>query len=346
MLRKRNLDELIDRLIAQGRVHPPGQQSNEAQQAKVIDDVAANIFEPRPVTTSIAPFQPPSPTPRATSSVYSRDIDGIPLRAATLSPLHTPSGRPASIEQEGSPGSMESRSDNDSRSSNSNNASSPAKTVSTSATSASIHGELAEVVPEIPPKNPARALFAVIKRGLRTPSMESNSSLRSHEANDQPAEPDSQEMPQPEIDFRSALAALQKQYENAEPQHGHPMIDQIVQVARVRRKIAGLDFDEDEKILVASDFTSCAPTLPPRKPLPGERPDRAKQLAMLDVIRGFRSRLASRVHRRIAFLELQGRMGSVIRIEHWYREVCDVVGWRDDEEMQMHWSWRENDGFF
>jgi hypothetical protein len=67
---------------------------------------------------------------------------------------------------------------------------------------------------------------------------------------------------------------------------------------------------------------------------------------VLETRKFFRDRLASTVQRQITRLRLEGKFGNVLRIEHWYRDVVDLVGWRDDEEARQSWSWLENDGFF
>ena len=52
------------------------------------------------------------------------------------------------------------------------------------------------------------------------------------------------------------------------------------------------------------------------------------------------------MQRRIAWLQLEAKHGSVRKIEDWYREVVDSIGWRDEDEEQLPWSWKDKNNFF
>jgi hypothetical protein len=77
-----------------------------------------------------------------------------------------------------------------------------------------------------------------------------------------------------------------------------------------------------------------------------ERPETDDGEDVVETRRFFRWRLARTVQRRIAVLKLELKGGDVRKIEHWYKDVVDLVGWRDEEESRMSWSWLEKDGFF
>jgi hypothetical protein len=118
------------------------------------------------------------------------------------------------------------------------------------------------------------------------------------------------------------------------------------------RKVLSLDFDIAEMVLVASDMTTCM-QVPPVQ-FWGDLAH-LKLKADVDFLglayerhcqEYFRVRLARRVHRRIAWLQLEGRYGSVRKIEDWYRELVDAIGWRDEDEEQLPWNWREEGDSF
>lgn len=357
LIRKRALDDLITRLAEQCRAHltpagpegvsSPSDNTSAVEQAEPVGD-ATNIFEePRPLSTArLTMFAPP----RAASSVYSRDIERNTLRSASVAQSISKAdiGRHDSIIEEPSSEEMALPASSDEGGS-STSFLSPAHTSPTTATSDSVHDEpdrdsLTEK--QGPLSDPVSPLADLVKKALRMSSVSSSSFGHPWRTSHKTTRCD-QDKAQPQFfDFQTALAALQQQFENAEPQHGYPMIDRIVQTGKLRQKIPNLDFETDERILVASDLTSCVPLPKPRKPLPGERPDPEEQRIAVEQVRYFRGRLAKRVHRRIALLKLQGRGGSVRQLEDWYREVGDVVGWRELDEAAMEWGWRQSDGFF
>lgn len=52
------------------------------------------------------------------------------------------------------------------------------------------------------------------------------------------------------------------------------------------------------------------------------------------------------MHKQLESLGRELKGGDVRKMEHWYKDVVDLVGWRDEDESRMSWSWREKDGFF
>jgi hypothetical protein len=126
----------------------------------------------------------------------------------------------------------------------------------------------------------------------------------------------------------------------------HPDYHHLLAWGSLCRKITSLDFDVAEMVLVASDTTTCM-QVPPAQ-FWGDRAHLKVDVDFLELAyekhcqEYFRARLSKRVHRRIAWLQHQARYGSVRKIEDWYREVVDVIGWRDEDEEQLPWSWREH----
>jgi hypothetical protein len=117
------------------------------------------------------------------------------------------------------------------------------------------------------------------------------------------------------------------------------------------RKIRSLDFDVAEMVLVASDMTTCMQV--PRAQFWGDRAYlKVDDVDFLELTyekhcqEDFRARLSWRVQRRIAWLQLEAKHGSVRKIEDWYREVVDSIGWRDEDEEQLPWSWKDKNNFF
>jgi hypothetical protein len=99
--------------------------------------------------------------------------------------------------------------------------------------------------------------------------------------------------------------------------------------------------------MISSDLTSVVhvPPLPSLEELP-EMEEADELVDVFETHEFFRWRLAKTVHNRLESLRRELRIGDVRKIEHWYRNVVDLVGWRDEEESRMSWSWLENDGFF
>lgn len=69
-------------------------------------------------------------------------------------------------------------------------------------------------------------------------------------------------------------------------------------------------------------------------------------VADLETCMFFRKRLARTVWCRVETLRRELRVGDALKVEHWYKDVVDLVGWLDELEARMSWSWLENDGFF
>lgn len=146
--------------------------------------------------------------------------------------------------------------------------------------------------------------------------------------------PASQESSEPDLDLLAAIAALMRKYgRRQELQEEQPPVDRIVELSRLRRVIRTLEFSPDDAILLASDLTTLVPV--PRDGIDD-----------IEACMFFRRRIARTVWRRVELLRRELRVGDGIKIEHWYKDVVDLVGWRDEDEARMPWSWLENDGFF
>ena len=147
------------------------------------------------------------------------------------------------------------------------------------------------------------------------------------------------------LDLPTAIAALLQRYEQRhEPQELHPPIDRMLELGRLRRAIKTLDFESDDMIILASDLTSLVPVPPTQGSR--ERLERDDDEDDLSSQKFFRERLSRTVQRRITFLKLELTNGNARRVEHWYRDVVDLLGWRDEAESRLLWSWQERDGFF
>lgn len=147
------------------------------------------------------------------------------------------------------------------------------------------------------------------------------------------------------LDLPTAIAALLQRYEQRhEPQELHPPIDRMLELGRLRRAIKTLDFESDDMIILASDLTSLVPVPPTQGSR--ERLERDDDEDDLSSQKFFRERLSRTVQRRITFLKLELKGGNAWRVEHWYRDVVDLVGWRDEAESRLLWSWQKRDGFF
>jgi len=144
--------------------------------------------------------------------------------------------------------------------------------------------------------------------------------------------------------LKSIIALLRRSARQEELQELQPPVDRIVELSRLRRTIRKLDFDFDDAIMLASDLTSLVPV--PPLPSSQETPETNDVGDILETRKWFRSRLAKTVRRRIAVLRNELRVGDALKIEHWYKDVVDLVGWRDEDEARMMWSWLVNDGFF
>lgn len=150
------------------------------------------------------------------------------------------------------------------------------------------------------------------------------------------------------LDLPKAIGALLQKYgRRAKLQELQPPVDRFVELARLRRATRTLEFDFNDAIMLASDLTSVV-HVPPFPSLQGlqEVEEADDVVNVFETHESFRWRLAKTVHNRLESLERELRVGDVRKIEHWYKEVVDLVGWRDEDESRMPWSWLENDGFF
>ncbi|KAM0705737.1 hypothetical protein Q7P35_007097 [Cladosporium inversicolor] len=150
---------------------------------------------------------------------------------------------------------------------------------------------------------------------------------------------------EPELDLPAAIAALMRKFEQQKALQEHqPPVDRIVELGRLRRAIKKLNFGFDDLIMLASDLTSIVPV--PSLPDSQKGPEEDDVVNDLETHRFFRKRPARTVRRRVEFLRDELRVGDALRIEHWYKDVVDLVGWRDEDESRTSWSWLERDGFF
>lgn len=157
--------------------------------------------------------------------------------------------------------------------------------------------------------------------------------------------PASQALKEPELDLPATIAALMQNYEQRKKlQELQPPVDRIVELGRLRRAIKTLNLGFDDGIMLASDLTSIVPV--PSLSGSQEKPEGYDENDLVETHEFFRRRLARTVRRRIEFLRGELRVGDALKIEHWYKDVVDLVGWRDEDESIISWSWLEKDGFF
>lgn len=148
-----------------------------------------------------------------------------------------------------------------------------------------------------------------------------------------------------DLDLPKAVAALVRRFSRrATIQELQPTVDKIVELARVRRAVHRLDFDFNDTIMIFSDLTSLMPVTP--GPSSRERPETDDVVDIFKTHEFFRWRLAKTVHNRLESLRRDLRGGDVRKIEHWYKDVIELVGWRDEDESRMSWGWMEKDEFF
>lgn len=114
----------------------------------------------------------------------------------------------------------------------------------------------------------------------------------------------------------------------------------------MRHAVYTLGFDSDDTLILASDLTTLVPV--PTVQCLQKRPDidDVEAIRQRETRSFFRQRLTKMVQRRIAVLRLQLEDGSAHKVEYWYRDVVDLIGWRDEEESRLWWSWQDRDGFF
>lgn len=334
-------------------------------------EVAANTADP--VLTDIR-IDEDVVFPRRSSSAYSRDTDGNSLHSTTTTPVQETSSTGTSFETHTS-SSMYLTVPNSDRpytsasmiwplrsSSIGGSGSSPG---SSSATSMSTHETALGAIAgrALEDSKPTEKLYTLVKKGLRAPSISPGSfrvpklisKHKTDPVNTAPPRPDRHdERPDPSVnseheseyalDLEDAVAImLQRREQQHEPEVLRPPIDRVVELARLRRRIRELDFGMDDEILIASDLTTLVPTAEWER----HQGEELVSIAGTPEYRAFfRDRLSRRVQRRLAYLRLHYRGGSVREIEHWYRDVVALVGWRDQAEAQLPWSWRRRNGFF
>jgi hypothetical protein len=151
---------------------------------------------------------------------------------------------------------------------------------------------------------------------------------------------------QAEEDLKAELLDLQQRYRRRKI--GLPDLcsgfDHMVELDRLQRKLSGLDFDIEAMAVVASDMTTCLQV--PLVQFWGDSAhvnvDLFDQAYKKHCQKYFRARLSRRVDHRVTWLKLRSRHGSAREIEDWYREVVGLIGWRDEREACLPWSWREN----
>lgn len=352
LIRKRHPSHLTHQLIEQGRVNPPGSSdapNNTAHPAEIESGVANT---PEPSLTEVAKIAPP---PRAASSIYSRDIDGRSFCSST--PILTPSSGNTSCESL-SPASIPLPL---SKNSSMASISSFAQAAASSAMSAGIHKMSSDTAAAGKKRGSTRGLHSLIKEKMRVSSPKARSLIALSGANNrvvpsnhEPGQPKlyerahataMQPSKEPSLDLRTAIAALLQRHEQRnKPQELIPPVDQIFELGRLRRAIRRLNFDAGNMIMLASDLTTLVPmpTLRKTEAMPGM--DRVEDIQGNQSF--FRDRLARTVHRQIILLKLEAQDGHAREIELWYRDVVDLVGWRDEEEARQPWSWREKEVFF
>jgi hypothetical protein len=355
LIRKRCFDDLAHQLIKQGRVCLPGSTHAARRIPQPLDPEHDPANTPESPVTAVGAIVLP---PYTASSLYSRDMDNSPLWSS--SPVHTTfSGHTDCEDPSSTPMTMPSSVD----SSRSCSPSDP-QAISSSVTSGSIHEPHwdAAAASAKPKNGSAGGLFSLVKKGLRLSNMTRRTSGDSTSSNGRTTNGEkapyhikgskrahgpiaTHTAATPIKGLRNALVALLDRHKHIREQHeSRPCIDRIVELGHLRRRIRELDFGDDDKIMLAFDLSNTLKITPLRF-LEGP-PDFEAIEADLAMRTPFRERLARIVLRRIAFLELQSEVASVITIEHWYSDVVALIGWRDDEEYQLSWRTRRNHGFF
>jgi hypothetical protein len=139
---------------------------------------------------------------------------------------------------------------------------------------------------------------------------------------------------------------LQRYEQRNEPQELQPPVDRIVELGRLRRAIWTLDFDPGDMTILASDLTSLVPMPSMLNSLDRPEMNDDEESLGIQTKSFFRECLARMVQRRLTFLRLELKNGNARKVENWYRDVVDLVGWRDEAEPRLLWSWQEDGGFF
>lgn len=195
--------------------------------------------------------------------------------------------------------------------------------------------------------SPPRSLYSVVRDGLGPISVTSRSFRESEQCNNPvPGSPTVTGNAGSDQSLEPGVLQQQSQQENRqENPHGNPgrQFIRVLELGRVRRKMRTLDLEHAEMTKIASDLTTLVP-LPQAQDAQMQGHSNVaidEQEALF-----FRDRIARVTHRRLAWLRLHGKEGSVRSIEDWYREAAQLVGYRDQEEADLPWSWQENEGYF
>jgi hypothetical protein len=352
MIRRRSLADMTQQLIEQGRVTLPGASAVPSKTAKPMDTEhdTANMPEPQVADGQVVA--------RASSSVYSRDIDGNSYCFTT--PVNTPCSSWYTTLESQSPALMPSPSSgNSSRVSVSGSfpttlsrASSISTNVSFGSGAAAPNFGFDPFVFSLPARNPARmsntgrlslptAASNIGKQGA------SDHSQQRQKLHDKACGPVFQASRQLALDLPTAITALLQRYEQRnEPQELQPPVDRIVELGRLRRAIWTLDFDPGDMTILASDLTSLVPMPSMLNSLDRPEMNDDEESLGIQTKSFFRECLARMVQRRLTFLRLELKNGNARKVENWYRDVVDLVGWRDEAEPRLLWSWQEDGGFF
>lgn len=369
LMRRRFLAHLIRQLMQQRRLRVGNATdtvaSHETQSAVTELKEAANT--PLPSSLTDNDNDEDVQVPRPPSSVYSRDIDGNSLPPTT--PVHEPPSTRTSHQSHAST-PMDIPALNIRKESSD---SSPNQTLASSATSMNTHSPALGAaarrrVSDV--SNSTREMYSTMRKELRLRASIKKIHSRRESATIDNHKPDSH-MPlkagcapprpirdgngydlivQPKRQDAAMMALedavalmLQRNEQQQEPEVLRPPADAVLELARLCCRVRELDFDDDEIVLMASDLTTLVPVAPWEDP-------RKMEMASHDEIASprvfYRDRISKRLQRRLAWLKLHYRGGSVREIEHWYRDVVSLIGWRDKEEAELPWSWRRKNGFF
>jgi hypothetical protein len=229
-------------------------------------------------------------------------------------------------------------------SSNRTSLSSPVESIPSSATSASNIETPSEVVSDEEQPWPSR-WFSSMKKTLRTKLLSVTGRDASQAQTGKPCLCGNVHQ-QTEDDLKATLFDLQRRYKRR--QIGLPDLDpgfdHAIEVGKLHRRVFELDFSNAEMIIVASDMTTCmqVPLVQFWGDVAHVDVDLIELAYQQQCQKYFRARLSRRVEHRTTWLKLQSRHGSAREIEDWYREVVGLIGWRDEAEACLPWSWREN----
>jgi hypothetical protein len=300
---------------------------------------ASNIGSPCEVSNEDSPPALASQgTSKGSSSRTSLSSPAKPVSSSATSASNI--GTPCEVSNADSSPALESQGTSKGSSSRTS-LSSPEDSVPSSATSASNIGTPCEVSTER--LSWPRRIASSVKKSFRSSSTKSSSVTGSETSQDL-----ENRGPTGYYYSRAEFLELQQRIraQNIALRGLHPDYHHWWEWDSLCSKIVSLDFDVAEMVLVASDMTTCM-QVPPAQ-FWGDRAHLKVDVDFLELAyekhcqEYFRARLSRRVKRRIERLKEQARYGSVREMEDWYREVVGVIGWRDEAEACLPWSWREN----